>query len=351
MSPSNRRAFLGASAKVAAVAILPPFFLQTPSKSGSRLPLVGSGQHTYECMHDWLIPPDGLVWGDTHGLAQDQQGNIYVAHTVNKSSMRGEAVVVYDASGRFVRAFGEDFRGGAHGLGLRRENGEEVLYHCDINRCNIVKTDLTGKTLWIHGYPREDTAYSQQPINFVPTNVAFAPNGDFFLGDGYGSHHVLQFSQAGKFLGEVGRPGHGDAEFDTPHGLFVDTRGKEPILVVADRGNRRLQTFSLAGKHLRTIQDESHLRLPCHFHTQGDWMVCPDLDSQVCILDHEYNVVTQLGDGHALNGEVGSRRSQSRNQFTPGQFIAPHASIFLQNGDILVAEWLPIGRLTLLRRV
>jgi len=63
-----------------------------------------------------LVPPDGLVWGDTHGLAQDEQGNIYVAHTVNKSSMREEAVVIYDSSGRFIRAFGEEFRGGAHGL-------------------------------------------------------------------------------------------------------------------------------------------------------------------------------------------------------------------------------------------
>ena len=80
-------------------------------------------------------------------------------------------------------------------------------------------------------------------------------------------------------------------------------------------------------------------------------MVCPDLDSQVCILDREYNVVTQLGDGRASNGEVGSRRRQSRSEFTPGQFITPHAAIFLHGGDILVAEWLPIGRITLLRRI
>ena len=351
MNIPNRRAFLRVGSKATVAAMLPSFFLQTSNKSGNRLPVVGTGAHTYECVHDWLVPPDGLVWGDTHGLAQDQQGHIYVAHTVNKSSMRGEAVVVYDSMGRFVRAFGEEFRGGAHGLGLRRENGQEVLYHCDINRCNIVKTDLAGKVLWTHGYPREDSSYSQKPIEFVPTNVAFAPNGDFYAGDGYGSHHMLRFSQTGKFLGEVGRPGHGDGEFNTPHGLFVDTRGKDPFLVVADRGNRRLQTFSLAGEHLRTIQDESRLRMPCHFHTQGEWMVCPDLDSQVCILDRDYKVVAQLGDGRASNGEVGSRRSQSRNEFTPGQFITPHAAIFLQNGDILVAEWLPIGRITLLRRV
>jgi hypothetical protein len=79
-------------------------------------------------------------------------------------------------------------------------------------------------------------------------------------------------------------------------------------------------------------------------------MVCPDLDSQVCILDSENKTVVQQGVGKAENGDVGSRRSQSRSEFTPGRFVTPHDAIFLHNGDILVAEWLPIGRLTLLRR-
>src|SRR6516162_4687856 len=109
MNSRTRRRFLRDASTATVAALLPPFFLQTPSKSGSRLPIVGSGVHTYECVHDWLVPPDGLVWGDTHGLAQDAQGNIYVAHTVNKSSMRGEAVVVYDASGRFMRASERSF--------------------------------------------------------------------------------------------------------------------------------------------------------------------------------------------------------------------------------------------------
>ena len=80
-------------------------------------------------------------------------------------------------------------------------------------------------------------------------------------------------------------------------------------------------------------------------------MVCPDLDSQVCILDRDYRVVAQLGDGKAHNGAFGSRRGQSRAQFTPGEFIHPHDAILLANGDILVSEWLPIGRITRLRRV
>jgi hypothetical protein len=351
MKTLTRRSFIARCVALSAATTVPSFFIRAASKSGSANPVVGSGEHTYECVHDWLLPPDGLVWGDTHGLCQDADGNIYVAHTVNKSSMRGEAIVVYDSGGKFVRAFGEEFRGGAHGLVLRREGSAECLYHCDINRCKVVKTTLAGEDLWQHGYPREDPAYGAAPINFVPTNVAFAPNGDFYVGDGYGSHHMLRFSAAGAYLGEIGRPGHADGEFETPHGQWVDTRGPDPVLVVADRGNRRIQVFTLEGQHLRTVQDEAHLRMPCYFHVRGDLMVCPDLDSQVCLLDRNYAVVAQLGDGQAINGKVGSRRDQTRNDFTPGKFITPHAAIFLANGDLLVAEWLPIGRLTLLRKV
>ena len=86
-------------------------------KAGSGQLITGTGAHRYEMIHDWLTAPEGLVWGDTQGLAQDSQGFIYVAHTVNSTSMRPEAIVVYDAQGKFVRAFGEDMRGGAHGLG------------------------------------------------------------------------------------------------------------------------------------------------------------------------------------------------------------------------------------------
>ena len=319
-------------------------------KSGQRLPVVGLA---FTLMNAYMI-------GSRHRMAWFGEIRMASPRTNKAASMwltrsTSQACVASRSSfmtrmAAFKRVWGGISRRGSRLERASRAEGE-FLYHCDINRCKIVKTTLDGKTVWSHGYPREDSAYAERPIDFVPTNVAFAPNGDFYVGDGYGSHHVSRFSQSGKFLGEIGRPGHGDGEFDTPHGLWVDPRGKEPVLLVADRGNRRIQAFTLSGAHIRTIKDEAHLRMPCHFHIQGEWMVCPDLDSQVCILDREYQVIAQLGDGQAANGEVGSRRKQSRREFTPGQFITPHAAIFLRDGNILVAEWLPIGRITLLRRV
>ncbi|HYD85290.1 MAG TPA: hypothetical protein VEA63_14590, partial [Opitutus sp.] len=301
----SRRTFIAQTALATAGGLAAPYI--RGSNRAAEPPIVGTGAHRFEYVHDWLVPPEGMAWGDTHGVCQDSEGFIYVAHTVHGSSQRPEAIAVFDPEGKFVRAFGAEFRGGAHGLDIRREQGVEVLYHCDTARNRVVKTSLRGEVLWEKAYPDDVPAYAAARIKYTPTNVAFAPDGDFFIGDGYGSHHLLKFSGDGDFLGEVGRAGgSGDGEINNPHGQWVDLRGAEPVLVVADRGNRRLQTFTLDGRHLRTIKDETRLRMPCGFDVRGDLMVCPDLDSQVCLLDRDYNVIAQLGDGQSENGKVGS---------------------------------------------
>lgn len=315
------------------------------------LPVTGQGPHRYAVEHDWLRLPPDLAWGDTHGLAQDQVGRIYVAHTVGLASMRSDAILVFDEDGRYLTGFGAEFRGGAHGLAIRAEPDGEFLYVTDVVRCLFAKLTIAGEVVWRKQYPSDVPLYSSGPAAFCPTNFAFLPDGDFLVGDGYGSSQVLRYDRHGRFLGSIGRPGTGNGEFACPHGLVVDRRGSTPVLVVADRGNFRLQVFSLDGRFHCVVRDESRLRWPCHFDQLGELMVCPDLEGQVCLLDRDYRVIAQLGDGRARNGAVGSRRWQARHELTPGEFIAPHGAIFLRNGDILVAEWVVVGRITRLHRL
>lgn len=312
----------------------------------TAIPTTGSGEWCFDVWHDWLRPPSETAWGDTHGLAQDSAGNIYVAHTVGAASGHADAIFVYDERGAFLRRFGGEFRGGAHGLAIREEPEGEYLYVTDVVRCTFAKLTLDGETVWQRAYPRGVPGYEAGVNPFCPTNFAFAPDGSFFLADGYGSNRILRFDRHGEFLAAFGRSGSGEGELQCPHGLVVDTRGAEPRLVVADRGNFRLQVFTLDGRHLQTISQGDRLRWPCHCHQQGEWLVCPDLDSQVCILDRDCQVVAQLGDGKAQNGAMGSRRWQPREALTPGQFITPHMAVFLRDGSILVAEWVVVGRIT-----
>ncbi|QNN21891.1 hypothetical protein HED60_06270 [Planctomycetales bacterium ZRK34] len=347
--PSSRRVFLQSTA-VTAAALHAPAVLRAEKVAADR-PIIGQGAYRYQCIHDWLSPPSGEAWGDTHGVDVDSQGRIYVCNTIHPSSQNDHAVAVYDPDGKLITSWGSEFKGGAHGLDLRTEPDGEFIYHCDVRRNLIIKTDLAGEHVWVKArepladvYQRTDAAGKQ--IKFKPTNVAFAPNGDFYVGDGYGSSYILQYNRAGEFVRLIGTPGSEAGQFRCPHGLWVDARDADhPMLAVADRSNHRIQYMTLDGQHIKFITD--HMRRPCDFDIHGDLMVVPDLDAVVTILDKDNQVVAQLGDGKGAS----AKRSSPRDQMIPGKFIHPHDATFLPNGDILVAEWVPIGRLTLLRKV
>ncbi|MBL9141815.1 MAG: peptidase [Phycisphaerae bacterium] len=315
------------------------------SSSGADV-FTGSGEHRYRVHHDWLTPPNGYAFGDTHGLAQDSAGRIYVAHTVNPSSESKDAVLVFNRDGSFARSFGSEFAGGAHGLDLRAESGTEYLYHCDTGRRCVVKTALDGTVVWKVGAPMESGAY-EKAEQWCPTNVAFGPDGMLFVGDGYGAGFVHVYDAAGNWKRIVSRPGKDIGQTSCPHGMTVDTRGtaftKEPTLCVADRGNRRMQYFALDGKPLGVVT--AGMRMPCDMKVRGELLLVPDLESVVTILDGANTPVAHLGDGNPTN-----LRGAPRDKFVPGKFVHPHDAIWLDDGSILVAEWVPIGRVTRLVR-
>jgi hypothetical protein len=316
-----------------------------PARTATAAPplILGSGSQRYECLHDWLTPPPHIRWGDTHGVAQDSKGRIYIAHTVHPDSPSGDTIVVYDAGGKYLTSWGERFRGGAHGLDLRKEGDTEYLYHCDIKNRLVVKTTLDGKVIWEKGVPQEPGVYGKDDP-FVPTNVAFGPSGDFYVTDGYGSDWIHQYSIKGEWIRTFGGKGKEPGKVLNAHGIWLDDRGKEPLLVVADRANSRLQYFTLDGRHVKFVADG--MRQPCHFHTRGDLLLVPDLKSVVTLLDGENKVVASLGDG-----DPSGLRDHPRVDFNPGKFIHPHSAKLLSTGDILEVEWVPIGRVTLLRKL
>lgn len=338
MTPMTRRTFC----RAAGATVLAAPFVRASDKSGLEPPVLGEGEHAYRCRHDWLKPPKSIAFGDTHGLCQDAQERIYVAHTVHSSSTRPDAVCVFDPDGAFLTSWGADFRGGAHGLDIRDEHGEEYLYHCDTRRRLIVKTALDGEVVWERSFPAEAGVY-ENASGWRPTNVAFAPDGDFFVGDGYGSSYIHRYTADGEYIRTIATPGSEPGQVSCPHGLWIDERSGEPMLAVADRSNRRIQYMTLDGEHVSFITEG--IRRPCHFKTRGELMLVPDLESIVTILDGENKVVAALGDGHPTN-----LRGVPREKFVKGRFVHPHDAIFLANGNILVSEWVPIGRVTLLER-
>jgi len=345
----NRRNFL-ATAGAAGVA---PIILGATDKSGSHAPILGEGEHQYEAFHDWGALPANIRYGNTHGVCEDSHGQIYIHHTVHSTSESPDTIVVFDRDGKFVRSWGGQFKGGAHGLSIRKEGSEEFLYLCDFEHGIVTKRTLRGEEVFTLGYPAESSAY--QPKNgmapsYRPTNVAIAPNGDIYVGDGYGSSYINQYNQKAQFMRTFGGLGKEAGQLDCPHGLWVDTRADPPVLVVADRSNTRLQRFTLDGKHIDFILGTT--KMPCHFHERGGDVVIPDLWSKVVILDKDNKVAASLGNGDYSNQEDWYKaRQQARDTFKPGRFLCPHGACFDHQGNIFVVEWVEVGRVSKLRKV
>jgi hypothetical protein len=340
----DRRKFL-------ATGLAAPLILNATDKSGNRKPILGEGDHKYEVTHDWGVLPAGIRYGNTHGVCEDSQGHIYIHHTVHATSEQADTMVVFDRKGKFVRSWGKEFKGGAHGLHIRKESGHEFLYLCDTKRAVVAKTTLAGEEVFSLGYPKESEQYKPgadgKNRKYSPTNIAIAPNGDFYVGDGYGSSFINQYNSKGEYIRTFGGVGKEAGQLNCPHGLMVDTRGAEPSLIVADRTNRRLQRFTLDGKHIEFVDG---VKSPCHFHTfrNGD-MVVPDLDSRVTLMDRNNKVILHLGEGAAETNR--KLRVEPRDKFVAGQFICPHSACFDHEGNIFVVEWVEVGRVSKLRKV
>jgi hypothetical protein len=352
MSDITRRNFTRSSA----MAAIAPFFIKAADKSGNRLPVTGIGDHQYECIHDWGELPSRIRYGNTHGVCEDSHGNIYVHHTVHPSSQSSDTIVVFDFKGKFVRSWGPQYKDGAHGLHFRKEGSGEFLYICDQLHGIVTKRTLTGEEVWTLGYPNEAKPYERvvgkPAMNYRPTNIAIASNGDVYVADGYGSNYINQYDHNAKYVQSFGGSGtdaKAPGSLNTPHGLMVDDRSTPATLLVADRGNHRIQRFTLDGSHIEFIGGTNQ---PCHFHERGGVVVVPDLANRTTLLGADNKVLTHLCDGEYSDDQRRRiRLSETRSDFEPGKFICPHGAIFDHSGNIFVVEYVVIGRVTKLRKV
>jgi peptidylamidoglycolate lyase len=85
-----------------------------------------------------------------------------------------------------------------------------------------------------------------------PTDIAWLPDGTFFVTDGYTNTRVVKFDKNGKYLmtwGEKGTPPNETRPnyMNTVHSIAIDAKRR---VFVADRANSRLQVFDENGKFL-----------------------------------------------------------------------------------------------------
>lgn len=355
---SSRRAFVKSASLVGATYFAAPRILGA-AKSGSEL-IVGEGEHTFRVEHHWPQLPDQYQWQTTHNVAVDKAGNLYVIHEGKENLKDHPSIFVFDPEGKFIRAFGAQFQGGGHGIEVREEDGEEFLYIAAYQQVkSFAKTSLTGEVVWQRFAPMQSDKYAAGEAanpkrvwgrdRFMPTNFAFLDDGGFLLADGYGAFYIHRYDRHGNWQGCFGGPGEGSGTFNTPHGIWIDRREAEPVVVVTDRAHNTLQRFKLDGTYIDTIPG---FGLPANIDVQGDLMLVPELVARVSILGPDNQVVARLGsDVERISADKKKSIRRDEKAWLDGKFVHPHDACFAADGSIFVAEWVASGRVTRLKKL
>jgi len=205
-----------------------------------------SQPNPYRTVENWAKLPDGRTWGSTSAVDIDRNGrSIWVAERCGANSCAGktdDSILHFDASGKLLKSFGSGMFIFPHGIAVDKDNN---VWITDGQMANgkgftVVKFSPDGKVMMTLGY-----AFNQ------PNDVAIAPNGDIFVAEGHtpgmGTARILKFDRNGKFLKQWGQHGSAPGEFEVPHALAFDSRGR---LFVGDRANNRIQIFDQEGKFL-----------------------------------------------------------------------------------------------------
>ena len=281
------------------------------------IPLAAPAEDTPFREDGWAKLPDGRKWGATGAIDIDRDGNIWVFERCGGNGCAASNVppiVKLEPSGKYLKSFGAGMFAGPHGLHVDRDGNVWVtdFQGKDGKGHIVVKFNQDGKvllTLGKAGVPGDG------PDTFNgPSDVITAPNGDVFVADGHGGDtnaRIVKFSKDGKFIKAWGKKGAGPGEFNTPHGLAMDSQGR---LFVADRANSRIQIFDQEGKFLEEWKQ---------FGRPSGIYIAPD--DTIYVIDHQSNA--KVNPGFKRGVRIGSAKDGSVKSFIPGLGADPETYI------------------------
>jgi DNA-binding beta-propeller fold protein YncE len=197
----------------------------------------------------------------------EQNGNVLVLH-------RGDdAILEYKPNGDLVGPWGDVKFSQGKVMPMQQEDRSPVtsayqaVYGpsgCSNCGAHEIRTDPAGN-IWVVDAPAQ-VVYKLNPqghtiltlgtkgkagmsadMFYLPTDAVVAPNGDIVVSDGYGNARIVRFSPQGKFLSQFGARGNGSGQFQLPHNLAIDAKGR---IYVTDRDNQRVEVFDAGGKFL-----------------------------------------------------------------------------------------------------
>ncbi|HVU44867.1 MAG TPA: twin-arginine translocation signal domain-containing protein [Terracidiphilus sp.] len=343
----DRRQFLAAAGATAAALASSPVHAQTASDTCNQKEptlLTGNGEWTYRVIQNWGQLPAGTAFGGTHGgIATDKTGRVYI------STQSDTGVLVYGPDGTFLKTIAHQFPE-IHSIVHVEENGDEYFYTTvqhgtPEQNWLFVKMKIDGTVVQKITAPAE--AGFKAPNEWRITAALPGPDGSIFIANGYGDSRLFRFDSKGNFKSSYSGKGAADGLMNCSHGMSVDTRYDQPLLLVCDRENRRLCHFDFDGKFVRTVAQ--HLRRPCQIGFYGDYTIVSELEGRVVVLDRDNVPVAFLGDNPQKSQWANYKVDPSDIAATT--FSAAHGCYVDANANIYVSDWNHVGRITKLARI
>ncbi len=232
---------------------------------------------------DVLKLPDNIFLGEVAGVATNSKGDIFVytrtGHpTLSLGTSRpfahgGSRLFEFDKTGKFVREIGQNTYAMLVAQQVRVDPQDNV-WMVDQMSSMVIKFDPNGQYQLLLGRKSESErvpapvpgaapagrgrgrglpgAGQQSDVFQRPTDVAWDAAGDIYVADGFGNDRVAKFDKHGKFIKSWGSRGSEQGQFNTVHGIAIDTQGN---VYVADTGNKRIQVFDGDGNFKSQIEN------------------------------------------------------------------------------------------------
>ncbi|MBK8464802.1 MAG: 6-bladed beta-propeller [Chloracidobacterium sp.] len=239
------------------------------------------------------------------GLAIDKKGFIYVADYFNARVQK------FAPDGKSLLAFGSK----GDGAGQFKEPNSIVLdeagsvYVTDGLAHKLLKFDADGKFI---------KEWTKPVVDFYgPRDLAFGPNKKLYIID-QGHTNVTILDLSTDTFTTFGTGGAGEGQFNEATGIGIGG----DLVFVADRDNRRVQVFDLAGKFIRQWPVEgwerSHYPDVIYDDQTKHIYISDGKSNQILVFDVDGNPLPALISGQPLNNPsamVISERGKQRSLF------------------------------------
>ncbi len=237
-------------------------------------------QNNYELSNNWPVLREGYKIGQPTGIGIDKSDHIFVFHRAGRkwttpfpdSVISVNTVLELDnQTGKIINSWGANYFIMPHGLTVDKQNN---IWLTDVGLHQIFKFSHEGKLLMKLGVAKTP---ANDSIHFnLPTDIAVADDGSFFVSDGYGNSRVVKFSSTGKYIKAWGTFGTKPGQFIIPHGIAIDQKN---IIYVADRQNNRIQLFDTNGNFIKELKnDEQVEELPSIAIDKANHLFAVDYD-------------------------------------------------------------------------